>query len=249
VRHVTDEDLLLDYYDEGSPTDRARVRSHLGACDRCRALDHELRAVLSAVESTPLSEPPSGFEREIWARIEPLLPVQGARRWPRSMMPGWALAAGIAALIVGAFTAGRLWDQRVGLIPEETANTSSAGQRLLDSEVEDHFERSQRVLVELTNTDFATSGPNGADRERAADLVAAGRLYRQSAEDIGDPATGELLEDLERVLVEVANGPTDIAPEDVARLRERINDQDLLFRLRVITAEMRERERRARPTW
>ena len=49
------------------------------------------------------------------------------------------------------------------------------------------------------------------------------------------------LEDLERVLVEVANGPTDIAPEDLTRLRQRIDDQDLVFRVRVVAREMRER--------
>ena len=69
--HVTDEDLLLDYYGEGSPDARAAMRAHLEACDRCRALDRELRGVLALVNTEPVPEAPEGFEREMWARLEP----------------------------------------------------------------------------------------------------------------------------------------------------------------------------------
>jgi len=41
--------------------------------------------------------------------------------------------------------------------------------------------------------------------------------------------------------VEVANGPADEAPEELARLRQRIDDQDLVFRVRVVAREMKER--------
>ncbi len=88
-------------------------------------------------------------------------------------------------------------------------------ERLLRAEVEDHLERSQRMLVELVNADYEVGAPIAGERARAADLVAAGRLYRRSAEQVGDAEIGGLLEDLERVLVEVANGPADIAPEDM----------------------------------
>ena len=69
--HVTDEDLLLDYYGEGSPDERAAMRAHLDACDRCRALDREFRGVLALVNTEPVPEAPEGFEREMWARLEP----------------------------------------------------------------------------------------------------------------------------------------------------------------------------------
>jgi len=249
MRHLTDEELLLDYYEEASSADRARVQTHLEACEECRALDSELRAVLTAVETTPLDEPPSGFEREMWARIEPLLPVGGSRSWPWSLMaPRWVVAAGVAALMVAAFALGRISDLRDVSVPQQAADESDANQRLLESEVEDHFERSRRVLVDLVNDDIAAADLVSNDRARAADLVAAGRLYRQSAESGRNPDMGDLLEDLERVLMEVANA-TDTTPDEVARLRERIDDQDLLLRLRVVATEMRERGRHVQHTW
>lgn len=242
TRHLTDEELLLDFYDEGTPIERARVRTHLEQCEQCRALDQELRAVLTAVDTAPITEPPSGFEREMWARIEPLLPVEQPwrTRW-RWMMPRLAVAASIGILVVAAFTAGRIWERPQAARSTPVESDQSVNERLLRVEVEDHLERSQRVLAELVNADYEIGGPIPGDRARAADLVAAGRLYRRSAEQIGDAEIGRLLEDLERVLVEVANGPTDIAPDDLTRLRQRIDEQDLVFRVRVVAREMRER--------
>lgn len=240
--HLTDEELLLDFYDEGTAIDRTHVRAHLQQCEECRSLDQELRAVLTAVDTTPITEPPNGFEREMWARIEPLLPVQQTWRthW-HWMLPRLAVAASIGVLLVAAFAVGRVWDRPEPSAPDVAVVDPARPERLLRAEVEDHLERSQRMLVELVNADYTSGTPLEGDRARAADLVAAGRLYRRSAEQVGDAEIGNLLEDLERVLVEVANGPADAAPEELARVRQRIDDQDLVFRVRVVAREMKER--------
>jgi hypothetical protein len=240
TRHLTDEALLLDFYGEGTPTDRDAVRAHLDACDTCRVLEQELRAVLTAVETTPITEPPNGFEREMWARIEPLLPVQPTpqTRWSW-FMPRLAMAASVGLLMVAAFAAGRGWQRPAAEPSAPFVDNEPTGERVLRAVVGDHLERSQRVLTELVNADYAVGAPTG--QARAAELVAAGRLYRRSAEQIGDAEIGGLLEDLERVLVEVANGPSDITPEELSHLRQRIDDQDLLFRVRVVSNEMKGR--------
>jgi hypothetical protein len=128
-------------------------------------------------------------------------------------------------------------------------DAKAVSERLLRSEVEEHLERSQRVLVELANADDSAPVMLASDRAQAADLVAAGRLYRVSAEEMGDAETRDLLEDVERVLVEVANGPDGETSNDLSGVRARISNQDLIFRLRVTTSAMRARERRATPTW
>jgi hypothetical protein len=264
VRHVTDGDLLLDYYGEATADERAVLREHLQACAECRAFDRELRAVLALVDTEPVAEAPAGFEREMWARLEPYLVGAVSTRptdvgagfsrpetrslW-RFEFPRWAFAAGTAALAVASFALGRVWDAPSPPSVASVAETQSVSERMLRSEVEEHLERSQRVLVELANADDAAPVMLASDRERAADLVAAGRLYRRSVEQIGDTETRDLLEDVERVLVEIANGPAAETSNDLSEVRARISDQDLIFRLRLMTAEMRARERRAVPTW
>jgi len=262
ARHISDEDLLLDYYGEATPEQHAEMRAHVETCAECQALDHELRAVLALVDSEPVPDAPPGFEREMWARLEPL--VSGFSRtnevrlkadttradttWSFEL-PRWALAASVAALAVGSFALGRVWDTPTTPARVSTADARELGERMLRSEVEEHLERSQRVFVELVNADDSAPVLLARDRERAADLVAAGRLYRRSAEEMGDADTRDLLEDVERVLVEIANGPEVESSNDLSEVRARITDQDLIFRLRVMTAGMQARERRARPTW
>ena len=262
ARHISDEDLLLDYYDEATPEQHAEMRAHVETCAECQALDRELRAVLALVDSEPVPDAPPGFEREMWARLEPL--VSGFSRtnevrlkadttradttWSFEL-PRWALAASVAALAVGSFALGRVWDTPTTPARVSTADARELGERMLRSEVEEHLERSQRVFVELVNADDSAPVLLARDRERAADLVAAGRLYRRSAEEMGDADTRDLLEDVERVLVEIANGPEVESSNDLSEVRARITDQDLIFRLRVMTAGMQARERRARPTW
>lgn len=271
ARHISDEDLLLDYYGEATPEQHAEMRAHVETCAECQALDRELRAVLALVDSEPVPDAPPGFEREMWARLEPL--VSGSRtngvRLPPSRsfggprkadttradtawsfeLPRWALAASVAALAVGSFALGRVWDTPATSTRVSTTDGHELSERMLRSEVEEHLERSQRVFVELVNADDSAPVLLASDRERAADLVAAGRLYRRSAEEMGDADTRDLLEDVERVLVEIANGPEVESSNDLSEVRARITDQDLIFRLRVMTAGMQARERRVRPTW
>ena len=257
--HVTDEDLLLDYYGEASPDVRAAMRAHLAVCDRCRALDRELRGVLALVNTEPAPEAPEGFEREMWARLEPHVVSGFSRTEPVRLkpdttfwwfeLPRWAFAVGTAALAIGAFSLGRVWDPAPAPSTDSVAEVTDISDRLLRSEVEEYLERSQRVLVELVNTDDDAPVMLASDRERAANLVADGRLYRRSIGETGDADTRDLLEDVERVLVEIANGPEAETSNHLSGVRARISNQDLIFRLRLMTAEMRERERRARPTW
>ena len=269
ARHISDEDLLLDYYGEATPEQRAELRAHVETCAECQALDRELRAVLALVDSEPVPDAPPGFEREMWARLEPVVSgfsrtnlgpvVSGFSRtnevrlkadttWSFEL-PRWALAASVAALAVGSFALGRVWDTPTTPPRVSSANVRELSERMLRSEVEEHLERSQRVFVELVNADDSAPVRLASDRERAADLVAAGRLYRRSAEEMGDADTRDLLEDVERVLVEIANGPEVESSNDLSEVRARITDQDLIFRLRVMTAGMQARERRAGPTW
>ena len=249
--HVTDEELLLDYYDESSLDDRAQRRAHLETCEACRTLDREMRAVLAMVDAAPPVDAPPGFGREMWARIEPEIAARmtlSERRWPTRAE--WALAGGMAALVVASFMVGRVWDQAPRKEPQPASIDASAlNERMLRAEVEDHFERSQRVLVDLVNADDAAAGSFGSDRDRAADLVASGRLYRRSAEAMGDVEMRDLLEDVERVMVDVANEPLDGPSKDLTDVRTRISEQDLVPRLRLAMSEIRERQRRARPTW
>ena len=158
-----------------------------------------------------------------------------------------AFATGVLLLIGAAFMAGRL-TRTAG--PGGAAAPQSAAQvreRILLVDLGDHLDRSQMVLVELVSagdTDAATSTspPNAS---RAEQLVAANRLYRQTALSTGDANMASLLDDLERVLVDIAASPTTVSQEDLDLVRRRIDSKELLFKVRVVSSQVRERQKAA----
>jgi hypothetical protein len=241
--HVSEDDLILHHYGEG---ERAEVERHLTTCAECRQQLDRLRQVLALVDEQPIPEPPPAFERSVWARLQPQLSAPRRSWWSRlfESPARLAWAGGMAVLLVAAFVAGRFSRPEPSVAPAEVA--ASANDRLLVIAVVDHLDRSQMMLVELLNG--ALEDPDGLSSEqpRARELVAANRLYRLSAVQLGDEAIGETLDDLERVLLEIANAPADVSSMDLEALRERIEARGLLFRVRVVQSEMQERERNNR---
>ncbi|MGE0041846.1 MAG: hypothetical protein AB7H88_15325 [Vicinamibacterales bacterium] len=245
MAHLTDDELTLHYYGETPPGVRREAEAHLAACSGCRAALDEIAAVLALVEAQPAEEPGEGFEREVWARLQDQLPPRRARWFGTGgLVPSWTFAAALAATLTIAFLAG--WLVRDGAAPAPapaTAERSPVRERVLLVAVGEHLERSQMVLVELMNAGDGSAALAG-ERERATELVAANRLYRQTAAAVGDEALDDVLGDLERVLLEVANGPESLEGPELAALRERIESRGLLFRVRVLGSEMRDREER-----
>lgn len=251
--HLSEDELILHFYGEIDRADVVRVDAHLASCDECRAAGEKLRRVLMLVDSAAPVEAPEGFERIAWARLEPHLDGNTAgaqsllKRW--LWMPQWALAGGIAALLVVAFFAGRM----TGGNPAHVAVPADAvaevtPEKVLQSEVGAHLDRTQMMLVELANAEVGHSDVLAGEQRRAADLVAANRVIRQSALQAGDAQIVDILEDLERVLLEIANAPADGSSNELTGLQSRITQEDLLFRLRVIASEMRQRNQLDRAT-
>jgi hypothetical protein len=145
-------------------------------------------------------------------------------------------------MLATAFVAGRFSGGPPAPGPTEV-QTSAASERVLRAAVGDHLDRSQMMLVELVNADADRQDDLAGEQSRAADLVSANRLFRQSAEQSGDAAIADILDDLERVLLEIANAASDGTPAERASVKTRIQAEDLLFRVRVIASEMRERIR------
>ena len=68
--------------------------------------------------------------------------------------------------------------------------------------------------------------------------MAENRLYRQTAERTGQAAIASLLEELERVLLEIEHAPSKMPPEELKELRRRLRDDGILFKIRVMGANV-----------
>lgn len=237
--HLTEEDLVLHHYAEGGPD----AAWHLASCRECAARLDALRHDLEAVPGE-VPERGADYGARVWARLEPRLdaPRVVAFRPRRLLMP-----AALAASLLMAFLLGR--HTRTPEPSPSPAAVASARERVLLGAVSDHLERSRRVLVEMSGAS-AETGPVdiAAERASARNLVANSRLYRQSAARAGEARVADLLDELERVLVEIANAPSDLSAAELRDLRRRIESRDLLFKVRALQSQVQERTaKRERP--
>jgi hypothetical protein len=71
-------------------------------------------------------------------------------------------------------------------------------------------------------------------RDRAQDLVFENRLYSQTARQAGNTEFTGLLEELDRVLTDIANGPSDLSTTELERVR------GLIFKIRVVGTNLQQ---------
>ncbi len=241
--HPSDEDLVLLFYGDTTKDDETRLTAHLDTCVTCQPAWQEITATLNAVDAAAVPEPPADFERVMWARVQRALEGTAApqARWwaPRHWLP----AAALAAVFVVMFVVGRLWPIDGVLTPAVTANADSQPERALLVAMDDHLERSELLLVEVMNAPGTDAVRAGFERATADDLLTSSRLYRQTATHTGNVQLAAMLEDLERVLMEIARAPEELKREDLDALRTRIEQDDLIFKVRVVTDEIRERQK------
>jgi hypothetical protein len=238
MKTYSDDDLVLLFY--GEHEDSVALRAALAADPELRARFEALERVLAAVD-LPVPERSAGYGAQVWARLQPRLE---RRPWWSGLSifllrPRLAWATAALLLVVG-FVAGR-YLQTPRTLSQPTRD------RILAGEVADHLESSERLLVEVAN-----SGPDepldlAAERAWAQDLLEANRLYRQSARHGGRKRLASLLDELEPFLLELAHAPDETTPEEMQALRDRIEEQALLFKVRILgeRLEMSARQPRA----
>ncbi len=208
--HVSEEELVLLYYGEAGADD---ARAHVDTCAVCREELQALQRLLNTMDAGAVPERDAAYGKRVWAAVAARARV---RRYAWGAVG--ALAAGLMVGVALQFGGGH-----EAPVPERD-NVSA---RVLEAALESHWESSRLVLTEIVNGHDAG---DGWTRETAEDLLADNRLYRQTAEAEGQTDTGQLLEDLEEVLVEVAH-----APAGSEELRRRIEAKGVLFAIQVRT--------------
>ena len=207
-----------------------------------RQTDDDLDKQAIDLVASALRAPERGedYGRKVWDRLQPGLAAARVDRRPvgRARFAPWALAAAVLVLVAGAFFAGRATQRQA-----EAPLSAEARRRVLLFAVGDHLERSRMVLL-----DFVNAAPlevaGSRERARVGELVASNRLYRLTAVREGEPGIADVLDQLERVLLEIANGPARPTPEFQEALRRRIEEEGVLFKMQVIRARAGQRAER-----
>ena len=252
MKHYSEDDLTLYYYGEGRR--RAEVEQHLEGCASCASLYREIAGTLAMIAAAEVPARGEQYGLEVWQRIRHKLPEQEAPWWTTLFRADRLAFAGAAAvLLLAAFVAGRVWPRPSPQSAPSIGSEAAAGgvvpadvrQRILLTSVADHLDQSERVLTDIMNA--PERGDISTQQQWAEDLIDTSRLYRQDAVDAGEQSVADVLDDLERSLLEFVHSPSTVRAADLEQIRRRIDAAALLFKVRVMSDELRKREQAPGP--
>jgi hypothetical protein len=237
MQHLTEEQLVAHYYrDDDAP---AAANEHLTSCAECAAELDSITRVLALVKEAPVPERGEDYGEQVWTRLRWRLGAPSRRKQ-------WQWLAVAAVLAMGLCT-GVVWNGRhspkeplvARVAPPAAGATAGAAQnqRVLVVVVSDHLEASERMLTDVSNADPTRTFDAEAQQQRAAELVASNRIYRQTAVQRGDERIASVLADLEPILVELAHAGKTLSPDELASIQKRIESKGLLFKVRVMSAQ------------
>jgi hypothetical protein len=252
-RHKKIRLRLYDYArSELSDGERTEIAYHLTQCGRCRTELEILNTTLRAL--TPLQESPAGRQPgEYWtafaSRVERRM-ADRTRQPSRFRMvsdsivpllrPRWKPAVAFAGGFVLILLIAGVWMNRpVEKVPDFSGGNDipivQAAQR---AEVRDYFERSRTLLIGVANIPAA----DGDKIDLSVERTAARGLVRQ-ARYLGDKPldsrSQELIRELERVLIELANMEEQADVPEVEMIRTEMHQQNLLFKIRMAENRIR----------
>jgi hypothetical protein len=241
--HYGEDDLILYHY--GESRQPAEVARHLESCATCADAYRDLAGTLQLIAAPAVPERGEQYGVEVWHRIRHELPERDPGwldlfSWNQFVMAG--TAAGLLLAVAAAFTAGRA--SRPGgpavttgsIVAADDANTRA---RL--AAIGDHLERSERVLLDVVNASGRAVDLRAAQLW-AGELVDANRLYRAAAARAGDMVVADVLDDLEHRLLEIVHGPAKPTLAQLTELHLRLDAATLLFKVRILQDELRQRE-------
>ena len=270
MTHITDEQLVALALDDVEAGTRAAVEAHVDACALCRTSLAEIRATLDSAAALEVPERDDDYGARVWTALEPRFSesrsVEGshlgtsalqhrtsAPRHPGTPAPlpvrlaPWLALAATVTLVVGAYWLGRhdagTGTPAVAQAPASSSlGTDAIRERVVLAALGEHFDRTERTLVELVNSQSGGRVDISAEQAWARDLLEANRLYRRAAGS-QSPALSQVLEDIEPVLLELANSPSQLTSDEFEALRDHIEARSLVFKVRVTGADIRARQR------
>jgi hypothetical protein len=247
MNHLTDNELVALYYDRADELEIQRFEAHLAACAQCHQKLKRFSNFLDRIH-IPIPEPAEDYESQVWRRLRPRLPEKTRGSWLAWFgRSEWVAAVAVTGVVLLAFAIGRWFERNVEFQNSNTASHTApadsypvaARERALLLAVGGHLERAQMMLIELTNTSPSPAIDLSAAQETARTLLPDNRLYRETATQLADVQIATLLDELERLLLDLSHRPSTVSMADFDDIRDRIEAQGILFKVRIAGSQLR----------
>lgn len=245
-------DILSQLYDylrnETSPEDSSKLESHLASCQSCAEELEELESFLDVSSSNP-HEPCNERTQEYWNNFEFDVKrrIQSLEiKKQKSPLSVWAKinsffifhkrpAIAYSSVFVIMILAMVVWRLNIPPKGAEVIEQQPVQFTEVDSpgdKVEEYFRKSKTLLVGITNMDIEKDKPIDLSTERkvSRELVHQARYLQRQPMDVHSAI---LVNDLEKILIELANMKDEHGLRNVEIIQGGIHKENLLFKIRM----------------
>jgi hypothetical protein len=237
------EDRFVDaLYNELDPSAQQSMDEHLKQCSRCRDLFASMQNTLHIMDGR---EHPQ-LSDEYWNQYDQSLQKRIADAKPQNVkwhsfgkIPGWALKAAAAFILVGiGVLIGRYY--MTPTTQPQMANTkptpTTTVQRVsMDPETKRFLERSQVLLIGVVNLEPDAEGNYPADlsaqKKVSRDLIQEASVIRTKLKGPDKRRLNELVSDLELILLQIANLEAENDQPEIEMVKSGVDRKGVLFKI------------------
>lgn len=224
------EKIVLYLYGELNKKEKAEVENHIKECPECSRDLAYTKKIFKVLDEAKEEIPDADWEK-CWEEIGNGTEEKPARQKRFFFLPQWAFAAAAVMIIfIAGIFAGKYWFFPSQKSPLQQTVSSESLKPLL----KEYFDSLKPVLVEYANYTPSEKGEETItmDKEVARGLLLENLLLRRIVTKF-DPSLGQFLEDVDIVLMEIAN----LKKEDrrtPSLIRELIHQREILFRMEML---------------
>lgn len=234
-----------------SPAEQRHLEAHLQSCAACRGQFAALQKVAAAMGPPVRPEMPPHFWEGYWPRLLARMEKEAAQPSRRAQMMSifpfwgrpafqvkwiWQAAAAMALLVLGVII-GQNWPTQSSLVKDTNAPPASAAipARQVEARTAQLLERSKILLIGIVNDDFEGASSSDLARQRKVSraLLQETRALQMDLSSAPDQRMQHLLQQLELVLVQIANLEIEHDLSGVEMVREGIDREGLLMKINI----------------
>ncbi len=232
--------IAAGVYGRLTPEERAELERHAGACSGCAALLEKWVAVLNLRDEAPEGDAPLPDWEKSWSRIAAeALDKRPRRRSVLGWTVGWSLGArraAVAAAVTLVFVLGYFAGRGV-LVHRPGQAVATAARGTGEVNLAEYADNLRPLLVDFLNRSGVRPPEELVELKRRVvrNMLDETRLLQRLAAERGESGLGDLLSDLEFILVSMANMDPDDR-ESADQLSRMIREKDVSLRLRDLAA-------------
>jgi len=250
--HSTVQKLLYEYLNgEITEVDRNAVRNHLASCEKCSVELERLKDELKALDQLQ-ANPSDHLSSEYWDSfiLDLERRIQSDRSRVRASVSLWetvetfwmyhrSLAISLSSAAILLFLSIGVMKTVLDHWAERTPGTVAQQQAPVDtvrSELNQYFRKSKILLVGLTNMKVPEGQPPdfSVERDASRKLLHQARYLKNQPLDM---RSAELIDDLQRIQLALANMKDEGSLSNVEIVNAGIRQENLLFKIRMAEAQ------------